>query len=542
MMTTLRLILGDQLTHHLPILLEGDFQNDHVLMMEVKQEASHVPHHPKKIAFIFSAMRHFAEELKQTFQYVHYITLEQSQTTFTETLKAFLHQKSFDTIFVTEPSEYRVKEELQKLPVTFLPDNRFYCRPEQFQEWADGKKTLTMEFFYRMLRKQYTILMTEDGEPEGKQWNFDKENRKALPQDIEIPAPMHFTPDVITTDVLALVKKHFSNHFGSLESFWFAVTHTQAKKALTHFVKHALRYFGDYQDAMQQGEYYLFHSALSQYLNCGLLTPKEICEAVEEAYRKGEVPINCAEGYIRQILGWREFIRGIYWAFMPTYAEKNFLQAKHPLPKLYWGGETDMNCLKCVVKQTEEEATSHHIQRLMVTGNFALIAGIDPKEVCEWYLAVYADAFEWVELPNTLGMALYGDGGIVGTKPYAASGAYINRMSNYCKSCRYTLKAKSGPDACPFNVFYWDFLLRHETLFKSNPRMKFALNNLKHLSHCEKGEIHQTAKNLSNKLFNPGETDCVRPHQKSAGSHRCGQSQSVGSLSFCTQLRPHGDS
>lgn len=507
-MKTLRLILGDQLTHSLPIL-EDLGAEDHVLMMEVYDEAAYVPHHPKKIAFLFSAMRHFSKELTDRGIKVHYIRLdsEESRSSFSETLEGFLEKESFNQVLVTEPGEWRVLEEFQKLedsleiPLKILPDTRFFCSIPDFKKWAKGKKSLLMENFYRLQRKEQGILLEENGKPAGGEWNYDKENRKAIKGAIKLPRPMHFKHDQITEEVLDLVRDRFSQNFGSLDHFWFAVTHTQAKRALSHFIEYALPQFGDFQDAMKKGEYYLFHSALSQYLNCGLLTPREICHAVEEAYSDGKVPINSAEGYIRQVLGWREFIRGIYWTFMPKYKSLNALGAKRPLPNLYWGGETKMQCMQHVVKQTEEEAHSHHIQRLMITGNFALIAGLDPAEVCEWYLAVYADAYEWVELPNTLGMALFADGGIVGTKPYAASGAYINRMSNFCKTCEYNVKDKTGEKACPFNYLYWDFLMRHESKFRQNNRMKMILTHLDRMTGEDKKTIQKQASAFLRSLY-----------------------------------------
>lgn len=506
-MKTLRLILGDQLSHSLPILEEME-DSDCVLMMEVHDEAVYVPHHPKKIAFLFSAMRHFHHELKEKGVESYYITLDSKEScnSFVKTVECFLKKHPFDRVLVTEPGEWRVLEEFRSLgesldiPLEILPDTRFYCSIEAFKKWAGGKKSLLMENFYRLQRKEHGVMLEDDGQPVGGQWNYDKENRKAIKGDIKLPRPMHFKPDPITEEVLDLVKKRFSRNFGSLDNFWFAVSHAQAKRALSHFIEYALPQFGDFQDAMKEGEYYLFHSALSQYLNCGLLTPREICSAVEEAYHEGRVPINSAEGYIRQVLGWREYIRGIYWTYMPKYESLNALGANRPLPKLYWGGETKMQCMKCVVKQTEEEAHSHHIQRLMITGNFALIAGLDPKEVCEWYLAVYADAYDWVELPNTLGMALFADGGIVGTKPYAASGAYINRMSNFCKSCAYQVKEKIGENACPFNFLYWDFLMRHEKKFRNNNRMKMILSHLDRMDPSEKKTISKQSKDFLENL------------------------------------------
>jgi deoxyribodipyrimidine photolyase-related protein len=294
-----------------------------------------------------------------------------------------------------------------------------------------------MEHFYREMRRETGLLMGADGEPEGGRWNFDKANRKRLPKGIAPPSPLHHPPDPITREVLALVDTHFPRHFGSLEPFWFAVSAEQAKESLAHFVAQALPSFGDFQDAMKEGEPTLFHAIIGLYLNTGLLDPLDACRLAEAAYLRGHAPLNAVEGFIRQIIGWREYVRGIYWLKMPDYAETNFLEASRPLPSFYWSGDTEMNCLRQCIIQTRDEAYAHHIQRLMVIGNFALLAGLAPQEVEEWYLSVYADAFEWVELPNTHGMALFADGGVLGSKPYAASGKYINRMSNYCAGCQY---------------------------------------------------------------------------------------------------------
>jgi deoxyribodipyrimidine photolyase-related protein len=328
------------------------------------------------------------------------------------------------------------------------------------------------------MRKDTGLLLGAHGQPEGGKWNFDKANRKRLPKGEALPEPLRHLPDSITREVLELVDSHFPHHFGSLEPFWFAVSSAQAQASLRHFINEALPGFGDYQDAMKEGEPTLFHAVIGLYLNIGLLDPLETCRAVEEAYRAGHVPVNAAEGFIRQIIGWREFTRGIYWLKMPGYADSNFLEASRPLPDFYWTGATDMNCIRQCILQTRDEAYAHHIQRLMVTGNFALLAGIAPAAVEEWYLSVYADAFEWVELPNTHGMALFADGGILGSKPYAASGKYIHRMSDYCTGCRFQVKEALGPDACPFNFLYWDFLARHQSKLRANPRMGLVYKSM----------------------------------------------------------------
>ncbi len=356
-----------------------------------------------------------------------------------------------------------------------------------------------MEFFYRDMRRQTGLLMNGDN-PEGGKWNFDSENRKPAKADMFLPAPPQFEPDAITRDCIALTKRIAPNNFGDLEPFWFAVTHEQAEQALDYFLTHSLPQFGETQDAMLMQNKFLNHAVLSPYINLGLLDPLSVCRRVEQEYRKGRVPITAAEGFIRQIIGWREFVRGIYDLKMPDYVNVNALEAHRPLPDFYWSGETDMNCIAHVVKHTREEAYAHHIQRLMVTGNFALIAGLNPQQVHEWYLAVYADAYEWVELPNTIGMALHADGGVLGSKPYSASGNYINKMSDYCSSCRYNVKLRTGEGACPFNALYWDFIARHKTRFSKNPRMGNITRVYDKFDDAEKARIAQSAKTFLDSL------------------------------------------
>jgi deoxyribodipyrimidine photolyase-related protein len=482
---TWRVILGDQLSRGVSALEHADPARDRIVMMEVTDEASYVPHHPQKIILILSAMRHFAQELRSEGFEVTYISMDdpRSRGSFTDTLRGLMAEQPPAAVITTEASEWRVLE-MQKqwqhalgVPVEIRHDARFFCSHAEFAAWANGKRSLVMEMFYRRLRQQTGILM-QGSKPEGGKWNYDHDNRKPLARNAPLPPHKAFTPDAITREVIALVKARFGHHFGRAEPFDYPVTREDAQQALKHFIHYLLPQFGDYQDAMRAGEPYLYHSRLSPALNIGLLTPQEICAAAEEAYRAGLAPLNAVEGFIRQILGWREFIRGIYWLHMPGYVEKNALEATRSLPAFYWSGETDMRCLREAITMTRDYAYSHHIQRLMVTGLFALLIGADPKEVHEWYLAVYADAFEWVEAPNTLGMSQFADGGIVGTKPYAASGAYIHRMSDFCNDCRYDVTKKEGPNACPFNYLYWDFLERHETRLRSNPRLAIAYRNL----------------------------------------------------------------
>lgn len=477
-MTVLRLILGDQLSPALSALRDADPSQDIVMLAEVWEEATYVRHHKKKIAFLFSAMRHFAAELRQAGWQVRYTTLDDPDNagSFTGEIARAIDAVKPDRLVVTFPGEYRVLQAMHGwedafgIPVEIREDDRFMCTPEAFADWAQGRKDARMEFFYRHMRKTHDILMRGDG-PTGGQWNFDSENRKTAPRGLRPPTPLVFPPDDVTSAVMALVTARFGDHFGDLEPFYFAVTRTQALAVLERFIAERLPLFGDYQDVMLQGEPWMYHSHISFYLNCGLLDPREAIAAAESAYRAGKAPLNAVEGFIRQILGWREFVRGVYWLKMPGYDEENALNARRKLPWFYWSGETDMNCLRQCVTETRQHAYAHHIQRLMVLGNFALLAGIDPVAVNEWYLIVYADAYEWVELPNVSGMILYADGGYFASKPYAASGAYINRMSDYCRGCRYNVKEKTGPDACPFNSLYWDFMARNRDVLGRNPRL-----------------------------------------------------------------------
>jgi deoxyribodipyrimidine photolyase-related protein len=504
---TLRFVFADQLSHDLSAL-DGMSAGDVVLMAEVAAETDHVPHHPKKIAFLFAAMRHFAAELAAAGQTVRYVTLDDPANTgsFQGEVERALRDLEPDRVIVTEPGEYRVLEDIQAwrerlgVEVEIRADNRFLCSIDDFRDWASGKKQLRMELFYRWMRERTGWLMDEAGGPEGGKWNYDAENRKAADPKIAFPRPMRFTPDETTRAVLELVGRRFGNRFGDIEPFWFAVTRADARRALAHFIKTALADFGDFQDAMVDGEDWLFHSSLSQYLNCGLLTPREVCAAVLDAHRERRLPLNSVEGFIRQILGWREFVRGIYWLKMPDYATLNGLGNRRHLPAFYWTGETDMRCMAHSLGQTRREALSHHIQRLMVTGNFALLAGVIPDEICTWYLAVYADAFEWVELPNTLGMVMHADGGYLGSKPYAASGNYIDKMSNFCGSCRYDVKKKLGPDACPFNYLYWNFMIENREKLRRNPRMGPIFKTLERMTEARQDAVVADAKRFLDSL------------------------------------------
>jgi len=471
-------VLGDQLSLKLSSLADADPDTATILMMEVVEEATYVRHHPRKIAFLFAAMRHHAVALEAEGWSVDYVRLDDPDNagSFTGEIARAVERHDPTRIVVTEAGEWRVQAMLEAwetifgIPVSIRPDTRFLCSHDRFDAWAADRRELRMEFFYREMRRETGLLM-DGAKPVGGKWNFDRDNRKPARRDLLMPRPLSFAPDDVTREVLALVADRFGDHAGTLDGFDFAVTRKDALRQQRAFLTHALPGFGDNQDAMLTGEPYLWHAVLSPYINAGLLDPLDLCRAVEKEYDAGKVPINASEGFIRQIIGWREFVRGIYWREGPDYVTRNFLGAKRDLPGFYWTGETDMHCLSQAIGQTLDHAYAHHIQRLMVTGNFALLIGAEPQQVHRWYLEVYADAYEWVELPNTLGMSQFGDGGLLGSKPYASSGAYIDRMSDYCGACRYDVKQRTGPDACPFNALYWDFIARNREKLGNNPRM-----------------------------------------------------------------------
>ncbi|MGF1462416.1 MAG: cryptochrome/photolyase family protein [Maricaulaceae bacterium] len=487
---TLRLALGDQLSANLSSLSDLNADTDLVLMAEVGEEAGYVRHHKQKIALIFAAMRKFAAGLEGQGAQVRYTRLDDPDNSHSlegEVARALESAGEFDRVVVTEPGEWRLAEIMDGwsdrfgCPVEVRTDDRFVCTREEFADWAKGRKALRMEYFYREMRRKTGLLMEGD-DPVGGQWNYDADNRKRLPKDFIPPKRRRFEPDADTQAVIDLVAERFSNHFGDLDGFDWAVDAEGAQAALEHFIADALPQFGDYQDAMAKDQAFLMHGLVSAYLNIGLLDPLEVCKAAEAAYHDDHAPLNAVEGFIRQILGWREYVRGLYWLKMPDYKALNALDAQRPLPDFYWSGETDMRCVADVVAVTRRHAYAHHIQRLMVTGNFALLAGISPDAVNDWYLSVYADAFEWVELPNTHGMAIYADGGIMASKPYAASGAYIDRMSDYCRDCAYDVKTKTGEGACPFNYLYWNFLIENEDALSNNPRLGMPYRNLAKMS------------------------------------------------------------
>ncbi len=483
--TTIRMILGDQLSPALSALSDLDPAHDVVLMAEVAAECTYVRHHAKKIVLVLSGMRHFAAELRSRGVRVEYVELDDAKNTQSlrgEMLRAVARFKACRVV-VTEPGEWRLAEDMRHwqeaagIEVDVRDDNRFFARIQDFIAWARGRRGLRMEFFYRDMRRRHGFLMDGD-QPEGGAWNYDTENRASLPKTVANPPAPRFPPDEITRAVIAVVERHFASHPGQAADFALPVTGEQARMALADFIANRLPSFGTFQDAMKAGEPVLFHALVSTSLNLGLLDPREVCQAAEDAYRSGHAKLNAVEGFIRQILGWREFVRGIYWANMPGYAEKNALDATRRMPWFYWTGRTRMNCLHHAITDTLAHAYAHHIQRLMITGNFALLAGLHPDDLDDWYLVVYADAYQWVEMPNVRGMALFADGGIMGSKPYAASGAYINRMSDYCRGCSYNVKDAVGPNACPFNYLYWDFFARHEKVLAGNIRLAMPMKTL----------------------------------------------------------------
>ena len=517
MRENLILVLGDQLNRRSSAFDGFDATRDRVWMAEVAEESTHVWTHKARITVFLSAMRHFRDALREEGINVDYTALPATPAspepaTLTAALRASLTRCRTEnwlpnTLIVVEPGEWRVQEALRAaakeagIPLEIRRDSHFFSSREEFAEHARGRKQLRLEYFYRPLREKFGVLM-EDGEPAGGQWNFDAENRGAFPKGGpgKLPAPMRFTPDKTTGAVIDLVNARFASHPGSLDDFDWPVTPADARAALDDFLAHRLANFGRYQDAIWTGEPWLYHARLSQALNMKLLDPRDVVAGAERAWRAGRAPLEATEGFIRQVLGWREYVRGVYWQFMPEYETRNALDADRPLPNFYWTANTEMNCLKDALAQTLRYGYAHHIQRLMVTGLFAMLAGVRPQDVHRWYLAVYVDAVEWVELPNTLGMSQFADGGVMASKPYCATGAYIDRMSNACKGCRFKPKVATGPDACPFTTLYWDFLARHEKLLKKNQRMAMQLKNLERKEAAELRTIRRQAESFRDGL------------------------------------------
>ncbi|WP_124979996.1 cryptochrome/photolyase family protein [Nonlabens xiamenensis] len=485
---TLRLVLGDQLNHK-HSWYKGD--HDHIIyhMAEMRQETDYVKHHVQKVVAFFMAMRGFNDWLESRgWNTVYYQLDDQSNhQDLTENLKQLIKEHDIKKFEYLAPDEYRLDQQLKDfckgLDIEWqgYDTEHFYTKRKDVQKFFEGKKRLTMEYFYRDMRKKHDILIEGDKEPEGGQWNYDQSNRKKWDGDTEIPHEKGFRKDV--RKIVKLLQDQGVKTFGRIneESFNWPVTRQDALDVLNYFCQHLLKHFGDYQDAMHTEQEYLFHSRLSFAMNSKLLSPQEVIEAAISRFRESDTDIHISqvEGFVRQILGWREFMRGIYWKEMPGYQTKNELDNKNDLPEFYWTGKTKMNCLSHAINNSLDNAYAHHIQRLMVTGNYALLTMTDPSYVDEWYLGIYIDAIEWVEITNTRGMSQWADGGLVATKPYVSSGSYINKMSNYCKACTYKVSKKGGEeDACPFNSLYWNFLDEKKTHFSNNQRMNMMLSTL----------------------------------------------------------------
>lgn len=503
----LRLVLGDQLSPGLASL-RGLAPGDVVLMAEVAEEATYVRHHKQKIALVFAAMRSFAAGLTARGVSVRYVRIDDPTSTGSivgELARAATEAGPFGGIVLTGCGEWRLQAALEAFaargptPVEILEDDRFLCSRADFARWAEGRRELRMEWFYRDMRRRTGLLMDGD-QPAGGRWNFDAENRKRLPAGMRVPRRRRFAPDAIAREAIADVDRLFPDHFGTLDAFGWPTTAGQAEEALDHFLRDALPLFGDWQDAMATGEPFLWHSLVSTSINLGLLDPFDVCRRAEAEWREGRAALNAVEGFVRQILGWREFVRGVYWLKMPEYGRRNALDADRALPWLFWSGETDMVCVRETVIAARDHAYAHHIQRLMVAGNLMMLLGVHPDAVDDWYMTVFADAYEWVEMPNTRGMATFADGGIVGSKPYAASGGYIKRMSDHCGGCRYDPAARTGEGACPFNALYWDFLIRNEARLGGNARMAMPYKNLARFSETERGAISRWAETVRERM------------------------------------------
>jgi deoxyribodipyrimidine photolyase-related protein len=491
-------VLGDQLDLQASAFDGFDPRHDAVWMAEALEESTHVVSSKQRIAFFLSAMRHFAQALRDAGRPLHYHRLDDTgPMTSLESLGAKLQVDlaalAPQAVVMTAPGDWRVLKQLKAavaaagLKLEVREDRHFFTTVAEFAAHARGRKSLRLEYFYRELRQRHDILMDE-GQPTGGQWNFDAENRETFGPEGPglVPARASFEPDALTCEVISLVNTRFANHPGALQSFAWPVTRAQALQALERFVEDRLALFGRYEDALWPGEPWLYHSHLSAAMNVKLLGAREVVQAVEAAFRAGRVPLQSAEGFIRQVLGWREYVRGIYWTQMPGYLQLNALQAGQELPAWFWTGDTDMACLREAITQTLAYGYAHHIQRLMVTGLYTLLLGVTPQQVHAWYLSVYVDAVEWVELPNTLGMSQYGDGGLMASKPYVATGKYIERMGGPCKSCRYDPALREGERACPYTTLYWDFLMRHEPLLAKNARMALQVKNLARMSDSQK--------------------------------------------------------
>jgi deoxyribodipyrimidine photolyase-related protein len=494
-MRYLVLVLRDQLDREAGVFEAADPERDAVAMTEADVNRGRFGDHAQRLALGLAGLRHFRDDLEAGGWTVHYerADADDRSSGAPDFLRRQIEVHDPERVLVTEPGRIELLNRLEGtceaagVPLDVHPDTHFLATHDTFEAWADGRKELTLEYFYREQRRAYDVLVTGDGDPVGGDWNFDDDNRETFGRDGPglTPDPAGFEPDATTRGAIETVGAAFPDAPGSTEGFAWPVTPAQAEEALDDFVENRLPDFGTYQDAMWTGRAFLYHSLLSAALNLKLLDPEVAVRRAEAAYESGDAPINAVEGFIRQILGWREFVRGVYWLYGEDYVEKNALDATEDLPDFYWTGDTHMRCLSECVGQAVDHAYTHHIPRLMVIGLFGMLYGVDPQQMNEWHEAMYVDAWEWVSTPNMVGMALYADGGIVGTKPYAASGKYVNRMSNYCRNCVYDPDASTGEDACPFTSLYWNFLDRHEETFSGNRRMNFQLANVRRKSDEE---------------------------------------------------------
>jgi deoxyribodipyrimidine photolyase-related protein len=496
------IVLGDQLDLQASCFDGADPKHDLVWMAEAVEESTHVWSSKSRIALFLSAMRHHARALSAAGWRVDYRRLDDAGNagSLAAELCGAIARHRPERLVMTAPGDWRVLEALKAvaaesgLALDIREDRHFFSTVREFAAHAKGRKQLRLEYWYRELRVRHQVLM-DGAQPAGGQWNFDADNRESFGKEgpPPIPEPARFKPDDITQEVLQLVANRFADHPGSLDSFAWPVTRAQALQALQRFIRERLPHFGRWQDAMWTGEVWLFHSHLASAMNLKLLSAHEVVQAAQAEWHAGRVDLASAEGFIRQILGWREYVRGIYWLHMPQYLERNALQAMRGLPAFFWDAKTDMACLRDALELTLQHGYAHHIQRLMVTGLYTLLLGVEPKAVHAWYLSVYVDAVEWVELPNTLGMSQYADGGLMASKPYAASGKYLQRMGNHCKGCRYDPAQATGEKACPYTTLYWDFLLRHEDRLAKNPRMVMQVKNLKRLDDSKREAIRAQA-------------------------------------------------
>ena len=506
-MTMLRLILGDQLNpeHH----WFRDVRPDVIyVLMEIRQETDYVLHHAQKIIAIFAGMRALSSQLKAKGHRVRYIRIDDAHNrqSLTGNLDALIQHYAAQQVEYQEPDEYRLDEQLRQwaqalnasgaVSCHMVSSEHFLTTRDHLATFFKSKRSWLMEHFYRHMRKKHQILMQSATQPVGDQWNFDQDNRKTWKGDPALPSDWRHTHD--HSDIWEAIQRSGVRCFGEPQAkqFRWPTHRDEALRDMRGFIEHALPHFGDYQDARTTQGWRLFHSLLSFALNTKMLHPREVIDAAIEAFHSGQVPLPAVEGFVRQILGWREYVRGVYWSQMPGYDLQNHFHHTRELPSWFWTGETHMACMANAIGQSLEHAYAHHIQRLMVIGNFGLLAGLSPQALHQWYLGIYIDAFEWVELPNTLGMSQYADGGLLASKPYTASAAYLHRMGDECKGCRYQPKERLGPNACPFNALYWDFHIRHQSVLENNPRLAFVYRQLERMDATEREKSQEHAQQM----------------------------------------------